>query len=82
MKVDANLYTKAFPALEALNDKYKNDPAGRLIGMFASATHVPCIVVALYLQEKRKIDLSKTIDNLKKFYKYTEVVDFYDKTTI
>ena len=48
---------------------------GKGISICAASTHCPCIAMAFYLSEELGFtkELTNTIDNLIKFYDYTEI---------
>ncbi len=80
MKVDCNPYKNSLDKLLHMM-KDKQDPS-REIGFVSSASHIPAIVVCVYMLTyvyPNHPDLKESYESIKKFYRYTEVVHFDTK---
>jgi len=70
------MYKNNLSPLKAYRQANLNQSPSDVITTFAVATHVPLIVCAYYLAriEGMNPDLINTIERLKQFYKYDEII--------
>lgn len=76
MKINLLMYKNNLAPLKAYRQANLNLSLSDLITNYAVSTHVPLIVCAYYLAriEGMSDELMSTIERLRKFYKYDEIV--------
>lgn len=81
MKVDCRLYVKTLSsARDRLIDKCSREGALRAASSLSCYTHIPLIVVIMFLVKDENLgptkDLTECLENLKNFYEYDQIIPF------